>query len=167
MTPQKVFSHLLLCLLLCPLLVLAMVIPWSRWIALLASWQTNVAPLLFWTLDKKHFLLSLWLGLVFIIIFMYPTSQDLNPLSKGDYCQVFVQELCIHARLLLLLEEPRVCKGLGIRISTHTNCSLLPRISKTSHAGPMSMSSSPRLAVTAMVVGTSTLNFAPVPSNIC
>lgn len=58
--------------------------------------------------EKKTLLTIIMAWAVYI---MYPTSQDLNPLSKGDYCRAFVQEICIHARLLLLLEEPRVCKS--------------------------------------------------------
>lgn len=115
--------------------------------------------------EKKTLPTIIMTWAVYIIIFMYSTSQDLNPLSRGDFAGPLSRNF-VSMRVCFYYWRSHESASLGIRISTHTNCSLLPRISKTSHAGPMSTSYSPRSAVTAMVVGTSLLDRPPVILNI-
>jgi hypothetical protein len=85
-----------------------------------------------------------------VSIFMYPNEPGTH-LPPDITCQIFVQENILHARLLLL-EEPQAHKSLVSDFNSYER-SLLPRISKTSHAGPMSTLYSPRSAVTVMAVG--------------
>lgn len=163
---MKVFSHPLLCLLLCPLLVLA--IPWSRWIALLASWQIHVALLLFWTPEKKNTSYYHY-GLGCLYHHLYVSHEPgLESVIQRGLLPGLCPGTLYPCASAFTTGGATSLQGvlLGIRISTHTNCSLLPRISKTSHAGPMSTSSSPRSAVTVMVVGTLLPNPVPVLLNV-